>query len=107
MIGALKHRIYIVRRHYKTDDYGGLLYDYESKRPAWAAVKSAQGTETMVDGAVDNSKTATFIIRKTQISASDFIEKDGEVWNISNIEALDDKPFYLLVSCRKNKVTGA
>lgn len=106
-IGKLRHLVYIIRKEYTSDGAGGQVQTGQSRRAVWAAIKTASGTEAISDGAVTNSKTRTYVIRATDIKAADFIEADGEQWNISNIEALDDRPAYMLVYCRRDHITGA
>ncbi len=107
MIGHLRNHVTIVRKTYKSDGYGGQVFDKDKTKKVWAHIKTASGNEALTDGAVQNQKTRQLIIRNTDISASDFIILDGEEWNISNIERLDDKPYYLVVSIRAKEVTGA
>lgn len=107
MIGKLRHPVYIIRPAYKDDGSGGQLPDGETRRPAWAHITKAQGTEALSGGAVTNAKSATLIMRAADIKPSDFILLDGYRWNISNIEPYQDGRAYLLISIRLETVSGA
>ena len=105
-IGALRHYITIKRIEWKSDGYGGQIQDKTKTKKVYAQVKTATGTEAITEGAIQNTKTRTLIIRNTDIRPSDFILMDGEEFNISNIERYDDKPDYLLVNIRGKEVSG-
>ena len=81
MIGQMRNIIEIRRPEYVSDGYGGQTLKLTKTKRVWAHVKSASGTKQLVDGAVQN--------------------------NISDIERIEDKPFYLLVYLRGREVTGA
>lgn len=106
-IGQLRNIIEIRRTEYTSDGYGGQTASRTKSKKVWAHVKSASGSEALADGAVQNTKTKQLIIRVTDIKASDSVVLDGEEYNISDIERIDDKPFYLLVYLRGREVTGA
>ena len=106
-IGSLRHIAFIVRRTYRSDGAGGQELDTESRRMVYAGVKTNSGTEAIADGAVTNAKTATLVIRNTDIRASDFIVYNRLLWNITDIEPVNGKPFYLYVYIRRQEVTGA
>ena len=105
-IGELRHFIYIVRPMLESDGHGGQRMTGFTKKAAWAHIKSASGTEALADGAVTNTQTRTLIIRRTDINAADYVLIDGEKWLISDVEALEDKPFYMSVLIRRNSITG-
>ena len=107
MIGRLRHKITIIRPAYRSDGFGGQVPDGETRRPAWAYVMKAAGNETLNNGAVTNAKTENILIRKTDVCASDFVEMDGGLWNISDISAYKDRAAYLILSIRRNEITGA
>ena len=107
MIGQMRNIIEIRRPEYVSDGYGGQTLKLTKTKRVWAHVKSASGTKQLVDGAVQNTKTKQIVIRNTDIRASDYIVLDGAEYNISDIERIEDKPFYLLVYLRGREVTGA
>lgn len=107
MIGQLRHRVTISRPVYASDGYGGQVKTGTSDRAVWAQIEKASGSEALTDGAVQNIQNRTVIIRFTDIRPSDFLIIDGDRWNISDVEFVDDKPFYMRVWIRRDSVTGA
>ena len=107
MIGRLRHKIIIIRPSYRSDGSGGQIADGETRRPGWAYIMKAAGNETLNNGAVTNAKTENILIRRTDVQTSDHIIMDGAAWKISDISAYKDRAAYLILSIRRDQVTGA